>query len=44
MSSRLRRIVENDRLARATHWTVFSLGALTLAFSVLATAVKAFSG
>ena len=44
MSRRLRRIVENDRITQATHWTVFSLGALTLAFSVLATAVKAFSG
>ncbi|MDP1668481.1 hypothetical protein [Phaeovulum sp.] len=42
MSKRLRRIVENERLTRATHWTVFSFGVLTLAFSVLATAVKAF--
>ncbi|WP_372839643.1 hypothetical protein [Phaeovulum sp.] len=44
MSKNLRRIIENERLTRATHWTVFSLGALTLTFSVLATAVKAFGG
>ncbi|PKP70623.1 MAG: hypothetical protein CVT82_05610 [Alphaproteobacteria bacterium HGW-Alphaproteobacteria-4] len=44
MSRRLRLIVENERLTRATHWTVFSLGALTLVFSVLATAVRAFGG
>ena len=36
------RIASNDRLTRAAHWTVFSVGALTLAFSVAATAARAF--
>jgi hypothetical protein len=35
------RIASNDRLTRAAHWTVFSVGALTLAFSILATAASA---
>lgn len=43
MKKRLRQITENERLTRATHWTVFSLGAMTLGFSVLATAVRAFA-
>lgn len=40
MKQRLVAIIENERLNRATHWTVFSLGALSLTFSVAATAVR----
>lgn len=36
------RVVTNEKLTRITHWTVFSVGALTLAFSVGATAARAF--
>jgi hypothetical protein len=32
------RITTNERLTRAAHWTVFSLGAASLAFSIFATA------
>ena len=32
------RITTNDRVTRAAHWTVFSLGAASLAFSIIATA------
>jgi len=35
------RLATNDRLTRAAHWTVFGVGALTLAFSILATAASA---
>lgn len=35
------RLATNDRLTRAAHWTVFSVGALTLAFSIIATAASA---
>jgi hypothetical protein len=37
----LHRLVTNDRLTRAAHWTMFSVGALSLAFSVIATAARA---
>ncbi len=40
MKRRLIDIIENERLTRATHWTVFGLGALSLSFSVAATAVR----
>jgi hypothetical protein len=36
------RIVTNEKLTRATHWAVFGLGALSLAFAVAATAASAF--
>jgi hypothetical protein len=36
------RILTNDRLRRATHWTVFATGALSLTFAVVATAASAF--
>ncbi|MGD9918172.1 MAG: hypothetical protein AB7U46_09145 [Paenirhodobacter sp.] len=32
------RIFSNDRLIEATHWTVFSLGALSLAVAIGGTA------
>lgn len=35
------RIAFSDRMVRAAHWTVFSLGALTLTFSIVATAASA---
>lgn len=39
--SDLVRIAFSDRTVRVAHWTVFSLGALTLTFSILATAASA---
>jgi hypothetical protein len=36
------RIISNEKLTRATHWAVFTLGAVSLAFSILATAANAF--
>ncbi|TDQ55986.1 hypothetical protein [Phaeovulum veldkampii] len=36
MKHRLLRATTDDRLIRATHWAVFSLGALALAFSIVA--------
>lgn len=42
MKDRILRVVTNEKLTRITHWTVFSVGALTLAFSVAATAARAF--
>jgi len=41
MKERLHRLVMNDRLTRVAHWTVFSVGAMSLAFSVIATAARA---
>ncbi len=35
------RIATNERLTRAAHWTVFGAGALSLAFSIFATAASA---
>lgn len=42
MKDTILRVVTNEKLTRITHWTVFSVGALTLAFSVAATAARAF--
>lgn len=42
MIDAITRIALNERLTRATHWAVFGLGALSLTFSVLATAASAF--
>lgn len=36
------RIALNERLSRAAHWTVFSVGLFALTFSVIATAASAF--
>lgn len=36
------RIFTNDRLIQATHWTVFTMGALSLAVAVGGTAWTAF--
>ncbi len=36
------RIALNDRIVKAAHWTVFSVGALSLTFAVVATAASAF--
>lgn len=41
MLNELARIFLNDRLTRAAHWTVFSLGAASLVFSIAATAARA---
>jgi hypothetical protein len=35
------RIATNEKLTRATHWAVFGLGALSLVFSIAATAASA---
>lgn len=40
MKNGLHRLVTNDRLTRAAHWAMFSIGAMSLAFSVLATAAR----
>lgn len=42
MKESIIRVVTNEKLTRITHWTVFSVGALTLAFSIAATAARAF--
>jgi hypothetical protein len=36
------RIVTNEKLTRIAHWTVFTLGALSLSFAIAATAANAF--
>ncbi|MGB7269059.1 MAG: hypothetical protein WBC90_06010 [Albidovulum sp.] len=36
------RITTNERMTRAAHWTVFGIGAASLAISVIATAANAF--
>ena len=40
MKQRMLRMLENERLIAATHWTVFSLGALSLSVSLVATAMS----
>jgi hypothetical protein len=42
MTEKIIRIALNDRLTRAAHWTVFTVGALSLVFSIAATAASAF--
>lgn len=42
MKEGLIRMVTDDRITRVAHWTVFSLGALSLTFSIAATAAGAF--
>jgi hypothetical protein len=42
MKDAIIRVVSNEKLTRITHWTVFSAGLLTLAFSIAATAARAF--
>lgn len=34
------RLMQNERLIEATHWTVFALGAMALGLSLTATAVN----
>jgi hypothetical protein len=41
MFNHIVRIAFNDRLVRAAHWTVFSVGALSLSFAIIATAASA---
>lgn len=41
MLNEFSRLFLNDRLIRAAHWAVFSLGALSLVFSIAATAASA---
>ncbi|MGB3146547.1 MAG: hypothetical protein WBA91_02170 [Paracoccaceae bacterium] len=38
MVEKVVRIARNERLTRAVHWAVFSVGALSLLFSVAASA------
>lgn len=40
MKQRIIRMLENERLVAMTHWTVFSLGALSLSASLVATAIN----
>lgn len=42
MKDAILRVASNEKLTRITHWAVFSVGALTLAFSIAATAARAF--
>lgn len=42
MTDKFIRIALNDRVTRVAHWTVFTVGALSLVFSVAATAASAF--
>lgn len=42
MKDAIVRVVTNEKLTRFTHWAVFSIGALTLTFSIAATAARAF--
>lgn len=41
MTERLIRIATNEKLTRAAHWTVFTIGLLSLVFSIAATAASA---
>ncbi|KEO55470.1 hypothetical protein [Thioclava indica] len=41
MSKRMIKLIENQRVVQAAHWTAFSLGALALAASITATALNA---
>ena len=41
MLNEFSRIFLNERLTRAAHWAVFGLGALSLVFSIAATAASA---
>ncbi|MEZ5883251.1 MAG: hypothetical protein R3D53_05240 [Paracoccaceae bacterium] len=43
MKNRLLHLTANQRLKAATHWTVFSLGLLSLTVSIAATAVNALT-
>ena len=40
MKQRIIRMLENERLITTTHWTVFSLGALSLSASLAATVIN----
>lgn len=42
VKDRIYRLTVDKRLVEVAHWTVFAIGALTLAFSVAATAASAF--
>jgi len=42
MMDTLVRYAFNDKVTRAAHWTVFSVGVLSLTFSIAATAASAF--
>ncbi|SOB94105.1 hypothetical protein [Rhodobacter maris] len=42
MKAHALRLITNQRLIEATHWTMFSLGALSLAVAVGGTAWTAF--
>jgi hypothetical protein len=42
MKDRIYKIALDKRLTEAAHWTVFAIGALSLAFSIAATAASAF--
>ncbi|MDI3337026.1 hypothetical protein QKW60_11440 [Defluviimonas aestuarii] len=42
MADRLIQIATSEKLTRAAHWTVFTIGCLSLTFSIAATAASAF--
>jgi hypothetical protein len=42
MTEKLIKIATNERLTSAAHWTVFTIGCLSLVLSVAATAASAF--
>lgn len=41
MAKNIIRIATNEKLTRAAHWAVFSIGLLSLTFSIAATAASA---
>ncbi len=41
MKDHIIRIAANEKLTRAAHWTVFTVGALSLVLSIAATAASA---
>lgn len=42
MTKEIIRLAMNERLVKGAHWAVFSIGALSLTFAVVATAASAF--
>ncbi len=41
MTKRLIRLATNEKLTRAAHWTVFTMGLVALSFTIAATAASA---
>ena len=42
MAKDINRFAMNEKLVRGAHWAVFGIGALSLTFSIAATAASAF--